>query len=237
MVSSAGVLRLGAAGVTDVLRLALIDGKLLGSTEAAADRRDGGLEIGGLASAFPAIDGTRLILAGRIAVACGAGSDEEGFDGVLMLSFRGILIVPALCTTGVCACTGAGVGAGTGVGTGMGTDTGVGAGGGVGIGAKIGVGAGVATGIGAGNTGMGSAGVIGTGLGNIFCFFFCCISGSMEGDADVASSNFLFFDGFFSALGTGVGVGLAMLFMYARALVTGIGLNRFFRLEVAEVRL
>lgn len=59
VVSSAGVLRIGAAGVTDVLLLALVEAALLGSTEAAADRLDGGLDTGGLDSAFPAVDGTR----------------------------------------------------------------------------------------------------------------------------------------------------------------------------------
>lgn len=59
VVSSAGVLRTGAAGVTDVLLLALAEGTALGSTEAAADRRDGGLDTGGVVSIFAAPDGTR----------------------------------------------------------------------------------------------------------------------------------------------------------------------------------
>lgn len=193
LVSSAGVLRVAAAGVTDVLLLALVEAVLLGSTEAAADRLDGGLDTGGLASAFPAVDGTRWTPVGRVADPCGAGVDDSAFGGALMLSLSGILIVPALCVTGSCDAVD------VGTDTGAGNEVGICAGAGVGV--RIGAGAGVATGTGAGNNGTGSAGAIGTGLGKSFCFFFCCISGSMEGEAEVASSNFLFLDGFLSPLG------------------------------------
>lgn len=145
---------------------------------------------------------------------CGVRAEDGGLLEVLTLSLRGILMVPALCATGTGAVAGVGAEAGTetAVGAGVGVDTG--------------------TGPDPVDVDAGSAGAMGIGLGRSFCFFFCCNSGSMEGDADVASSNFLFFEAFFSVFGVGVDVGVAMVLMRSRAFETDSGLNRFFRLEV-----
>lgn len=201
VVSSAGVLRTAAAGVTEVLLLALAEDAAFGSTDAAPDRRDGGLEAGGLTSLLPAFEGTRERLLGRAAEACGVWT-VGGLSGLLRLSFSGILMVPALCATGTGAETGAGVGVDAG------------------------------TEAGAETAAVESAAELVPGLGKSFCFFFCCVSGSIDGDAEVVSSNFLFFEGFFSNFGVGVNVGVAIVLIRSRAFVTESGLNRFFRLEV-----
>lgn len=65
VISCAGVLRTGAAGVTDVLRLGRLDTIVLGSTEAAADLRDGGREGGGLDSGLTVAAVVRCALTGR----------------------------------------------------------------------------------------------------------------------------------------------------------------------------
>jgi len=65
VISWAGVLRTGAAGVTDVLRLGRVDAMLLGSTEAAADLRDGGRDGGGLDSGMTIAAVVRCALTGR----------------------------------------------------------------------------------------------------------------------------------------------------------------------------
>lgn len=202
VVSSAGVLRMGAAGVTDVLLLALAEGTVLGSTETAADRRDGGRDIGGVASFLPAVEGTRLILVGRAATGWGVDTEGGGLIGLLRLSFKGILMVPALGAVG----TGAGTAAGVGVDA-------------------------VADAATAG-TAAASVDAIGVALGNVFCFFFCCVSGSMDGDAEVTSSSLRFFEAFFSVFGASDNVGVVILLIRSNAFVTASGLNRFFRLEV-----
>lgn len=65
VVSSVGVLRDVAAGVTEVLLLGRADGTVAGSTDAAADLRDGGLDGGGLASVLVTADVARWELTGR----------------------------------------------------------------------------------------------------------------------------------------------------------------------------
>lgn len=65
VVSPAGVLRTGAAGVTDVLRLGRVEATVLGSAEAAADLLDGGRDGGGLASGLTIAAIVRGALTGR----------------------------------------------------------------------------------------------------------------------------------------------------------------------------
>ena len=102
VVSWAGVLRTGAAGVTDVLRLGRVDAIVLGSTEAAADLRDGGREEGGLASGLTIDTGVRCALTGReVEAGVGAADARGGGCGCgcgcgWVKTCLGILIVPAL---------------------------------------------------------------------------------------------------------------------------------------------
>lgn len=78
-------------------------------------------------------------------------------------------------------------------------------------------------------------------MGRIFCFFFGCDSGSLEGVADFASSNFLFFDGLvsnFAGAGAGVtvaaGAGVAVVAVFKEASAVEKGLVRLKRFLIVD---
>lgn len=190
VVSKAGALLTDVAGVVEVCLLGRVDGSVLGSTDTAADLREGGREeiAGGgvVTSGFVATRGTLVALTVREGKA-GVGVGETALGCEDILSFKGgILMMPALWLDD-----------------------------------------------------EGCSGIArGEGLGKIFCFFFGCNSGSLEGVADFSSSNFLFFGSLLSAFagvfaGAAAG-GVVVVAVFKEASAVEKGLVRLKRFLIVE---